>query len=464
MNIARTTTAAACGAVVLTVLCVLAATAQGGFTASVKNSTNLTGSGTMFLTATNGSPQCTSVPTGASIPATSFFPCTGNQFPATVPATGTATAGEVLTAAGTASFKSASYTGLACGPVQLANTAEATDPLLVRGGVAFDEDGPPAVTGLGALGVDGSTALAANVTSSPGLQTFSMGVWFKSSTASGGLMGFSASPSDVTSKTSDRHLYFNAAGNILFGVSPGSVQTIQSPDSYADGAWHYAVGTLASGPLTSTQTLYIDGAQVATDTFLSLSGDGAAVYNGYWRLGQTRTAMDGWGGRGQYLAGSLSGATIFPTALTPAKISALYTAGTKSALATLATANGATSFWPLSDTGLQSYSGPYPGGAGNPCAHVLVTVGTAGKCVYPSIAGPCPALASTYLLTGLVAAGTVPLSPSTPAQPHTLTTTLSRGDSYNTDYDVGLHLLVPISVTESGFPQTFTWPANAVII
>jgi hypothetical protein len=77
--------------------------------------------------------------------------------------------------------------------------------------------------------------------------------------------------------------------------------------------------------------------------------------------------------------------------------------------------------------------------------------------VFPAAAAVCAAPAST--LTALVAAGALALSPGT----QTVTTTIAEAAGY-VSYDTGLHLLVPVTVTENGFSQSFTWYANAGVI
>jgi hypothetical protein len=279
-------------------------------------------------------------------------------------------------------------------------------------------------------------------------------------------MGYSSSPSNTAASTYDRHIYLTAAGNVVFGVYLNGTQTIQSPSTYANGAWHFALATLTSGATTAVQTLYIDGAQVATSTRTGLAGTGAESTTGYWRIGESRTSIaDGWTGNGEFFTGSLSNAMVFPTALTASQVSALYAATSQAGLATLVTSDGALNYWPLNDNGLQTFAGPYPVlGSTSPCTQVRATVGTATKCVYPASASACPAQSSTTLLSALIAAGSLALTPSTPSSSQTLTTTLSEDTSYNTNYDVGLHLLVPITVSESPFSQTFTWAANAAIV
>jgi hypothetical protein len=459
----RVTLAAITAALLVVIYFIASSVAFGGFTASVRNTNNAIGTGTSFLTAASGgATQCSSVPAGNTVPATTTFPCINDQFPLT-PATGSGTRAVSLIASGTTNFTSATYNASACAPVKMNNSQQASDPMLVRGGVGFAQAGPTAVSGSGSTSFNGTDSLAVNVASISGLTNFTLGIWFKTSTASGALFGFSSSPSTIAGSTYDRHMYMSSNGKLNFSTYSGGARTITSTSTVTDNVWHYAVVTGQSAVTTGNSriTMYIDGTQQATLTFANAAA--AEPTTGYWRVGQARTDT-GYPGTGQFFTGNLSNFTVVPTALAAADVTALYTAGSQTAYAAKATAVNATGLWPLNDSGLDTYTGTLPGNAGNPCAHVRVSVGTATSCVYPVSATTCPALSSTYTLNSLVASSASPLTPSTPSSPQTLTTTLARDTSYNANYDVGLHLLVPVSITENGFTQTFTWSTNETII
>jgi Concanavalin A-like lectin/glucanases superfamily len=453
----------------LAIACMLTQSASSAFTASVNNTVNAAGSGTTFLTNSNGTVQCTSVPSGSVIPATTNFPCAGSQFPATVATTGNTVGSELLTASGTANFASVNYDATACGPIQLANTATATNPLIPRQTVVYAQTGPTALTGSGATGFNGTNTMAVGTVLTAGIQDFTIGIWFKTSVIGGALIEFGTSSSDVGSSQYDRHLYFDSAGRVVFGVYPGGVQTLVSPAAYNDGNWHYAVASLKSAVTSTTarKRLYIDGALVANQTStVAAPGNGAEVYNGYWRVGHGKTtAADGWTGTGQFFNGSLSNATVFPTELSAAQITGLYTAGSQTVFDANVSAAGATNYWKLGDNGQQTFAGPYPViGAVSPCEHVRATVGTSGKCLHPVSATACPAVSSTYSLATLAAAAATPVTVPVVGTPQTITTTLARDTDYNTGYDVGLNILVPVTITTTKFDQTFPWASNKVII
>lgn len=106
-------------------------------------------------------------------------------------------------------------------------------------------------------------------------QTFSVGTWFRTTTAGGRLIGFGDSATGA-STTSNRQIYVNTAGQLVFGVRPRNVQTLTSAQVVTDGAWHHVAATF------STRTglaLYLDGRRVGTDSTVSSAqtSDGSAT-------------------------------------------------------------------------------------------------------------------------------------------------------------------------------------------
>jgi PKD repeat protein len=148
-----------------------------------------------------------------------------------------------------------------------------------------------------------------------GPRAFTAGLWFKTTTTTGGkLIGFGNTASGL-STSYDRHIYMQNDGKLVFGVYASSAQhKITSPLAYNDGAWHQVVAT--QGP--EGMRLYVDGAQVGTHAQTA-----AQVYDGYWRIGGDNT----WGSTSRYLNGTLDEAMVFGTALTPEQITAIYREG-----------------------------------------------------------------------------------------------------------------------------------------
>ena len=108
-------------------------------------------------------------------------------------------------------------------------------------------------------------------------QTFSLEMWFKTTTNRGGrLIGFGSAKTG-TSSTYDRQIYMMNNGQLVFGVYNHGIHVIETPHVYNDGQWHYVVATLGSAGLR----LYVDGAVIGSDPTTTK----AEAYNGYWRVG-----------------------------------------------------------------------------------------------------------------------------------------------------------------------------------
>ncbi len=146
---------------------------------------------------------------------------------------------------------------------------------------------------------------------------FTISIWFKTTTTSGGkLIGFSALQTGQSSQY-DRHIYMSNSGQIYFGVYPGAIKSINSTLSYNDNNWHLATATLSS---VSGMTLYVDNVQVAADA-TTTTAEGTT---GYWRLGYDN--LSGWTNlpTSNYFNGVLDEALIYHRALSGAEVTTLY--------------------------------------------------------------------------------------------------------------------------------------------
>ena len=179
-----------------------------------------------------------------------------------------------------------------------------------------------------------STGFAASTVPSIAPSTSSQEVWFatsKTGSVSGGLMSFGSSSTGNSSRVD--HSLAMSSGKITFKVYTGtfSTATITSPKTYSDRQLHQAVGTYS--PVTG-MALYVDGALVASNSNVPSSGN----YRGSWRLG---------GDSSSFFNGTLDDASVYPTVLTAARVSAHYAAAS-SQIATpptpqfIATLNGLT--------------------------------------------------------------------------------------------------------------------------
>ena len=165
--------------------------------------------------------------------------------------------------------------------------------------------------------------------------TFSLEAWFRTSTKSNGkIIGFGNSRNSASDGTYDRHIYLDKDGRIVFGVYPNVVKLVYTAagTSYADGKWHHVVGTLSG----STQSLYVDGAPVMSQTVPSPYAEQA---HGYWKVGcgnlsgwqNAATAASGSGALDydgpSYFTGQIQYAAVYSVALTAAQVKEHYQAG-----------------------------------------------------------------------------------------------------------------------------------------
>jgi hypothetical protein len=179
---------------------------------------------------------------------------------------------------------------------------------------------------------NGSTGLVTATQKVQGPASFSVEGWFKTTTVSGGkLVGFGSSQTGRSSSY-DRHIYMMNDGQLVFGVTTPQRETIESPNVYNDGQWHYAVATFAATATSGTMALYVDGHLIGTQA----TGP-PQIYAGYWRVGGDNLNgwnLDAWGNNSQgttepysyYFYGSIGDVAVYPIALSPARVAAHYAA------------------------------------------------------------------------------------------------------------------------------------------
>ncbi|OUE18995.1 hypothetical protein BFL36_13205 [Clavibacter michiganensis] len=208
----------------------------------------------------------------------------------------------------------------ASGSTTAADAATGAYPGTYRGSMTSTNVSPqacPRDSG-GAYTLNGSTSQLTNSLMAQGPSTFSTELWFKTSVKGGKLIGFGNSATG-SSSAYDRHTYVSTTGQLVFGTYNNGYQTLTSPASVADGAWHHVVSTMS--PSTG-MTLYVDGARVAGNTAFTAPESNT----GYWRIGYDNTS--GWPNPGSnYFTGSMRFAALYKTALTATQVKAHYDAG-----------------------------------------------------------------------------------------------------------------------------------------
>ncbi len=150
--------------------------------------------------------------------------------------------------------------------------------------------------------LDGSSKYAYTATSFASPNTFTAGVWFKTTSNSGGkLIGLGGSQTGASGNY-DRQLWMDNTGKLNFGVNPSTTKVITSTIAYNDGAWHLGVIRLG----TSGEFLYVDGALAASDPTVTTG----QAFTGYWRFGYDN--LTGWSPlpTSHYLNGTLDEAFV----------------------------------------------------------------------------------------------------------------------------------------------------------
>jgi hypothetical protein len=147
---------------------------------------------------------------------------------------------------------------------------------------------------------------------------FSLEFWFKTTTPGPGTgqwyLGAGLLDGDVAGSQNDFGTSISSGGHVLAGTGNPNT-TIQSPGSYIDGGWHYVVFTRTQG--SGTLTLYLDGAQVSTQ-----SGASTALLNAPKTLAIAKVQT------GANFQGSIDEVAIYSNVLTPAQIQNRYTLAT----------------------------------------------------------------------------------------------------------------------------------------
>jgi hypothetical protein len=194
-----------------------------------------------------------------------------------------------------------------------------------------------------ATALDGQTGLVTSQQSANNPQAFSIEGWFETTTNTGGkLIGFGNAQTGWSTNY-DRQIYMMNDGQLVFGIWNNQTETIETPNVYNDGQWHYVVATF--DPVLG-MSLYVDGQQIGS-TYQTNPPIVAQNYSGYWRVGGDNLNgwnLDPWGGQSQtttatntdsgtisepnsyYFQGSMADVAVYPYTLTASQVVAHYAA------------------------------------------------------------------------------------------------------------------------------------------
>lgn len=371
MRVRRSTSAPRAGRGIFAGLCVgtalltIGATAGAvAFTGGLTSAGSTFAAGTLQLEGATGTAGCYSTGTGSggAVSSNSTVCATGSPVPSgSLSATTAAAATTVLRSTGTTTATTASVSSATCGVGQFADSRSATDwsgtgpdTALPLFGVSYQASGP---LGGAAATTDGSTGWAETTTAYTNPQGFTLLAWFRTTSASGSILGFS---NDQTAPRSagnyDRMLWIDPAGHVVWGVYNGSTHEATSSSSYADGAWHFVAASIGG----RGQKLFVDGAQVGSTTAKTAQSG----FTGWWSIGLSGVLHGGWPDppTGAYFDGALAQIAVIPMQLTAPQLSALYASPTLASYASGVTSYSPVDDWALDDPGTVPYTGPVPGG------------------------------------------------------------------------------------------------------
>lgn len=172
-----------------------------------------------------------------------------------------------------------------------------------------------------AFSFDGSSGFISTANAINNPQNYSFEMWFKTTTGSGGvLFGFNQNQTGGGGTNSDRFLWMDNSGYLIYGEYAGGQQTAKSTATYNDGNWHHVAVVSVQG---TGFYLYVDGSQVAD--YLSGSSGGAS-YAGYWRIGEDTCSWTD-APSSAYFYGLIDEVSLYSGSLTSTQIAGIYQAG-----------------------------------------------------------------------------------------------------------------------------------------
>jgi len=160
---------------------------------------------------------------------------------------------------------------------------------------------------------EAATAVAAQ-------STFTLELWFKTSSTTGGkLIGFNSTTGSA-SLTYDRHIFMRTDGRLVYGGWVGG-NSLTTSASYNDNKWHYLVVTATPhGSQQQDFAIYVDAALVGSGNTRISS------YNGWWQVGFGPLPVGSGYPLNANFIGNIDNVAVYTTALSSARISAHYAA------------------------------------------------------------------------------------------------------------------------------------------
>ena len=200
------------------------------------------------------------------------------------------------------------------GPTAVDSSANANNGIY-QGGVTLGAPGSTSDANTAAT-FNGTSGYVSNATQWTNPQVFTEEAWFKTTTATGGVIVGFGNTAVGPPGNYDRLIYMAGTGQLYFGIALN--QTVHSPVAYNDGNWHLVDATVNANGMS----LYVDGALVGTNTKASIPQG----YNGYWRVGDESTG--GWSAHANnFFTGTIDDVAVYPAVLGAVRIATHYLAG-----------------------------------------------------------------------------------------------------------------------------------------
>lgn len=152
--------------------------------------------------------------------------------------------------------------------------------------------------------------------------TFSVELWFKTTTGAGGkLIGFENSRNQ-TSSSFDREAFMRTDGRVVYMGATSTSKLLVSPTALNNGAWHHLVVTAVPSGSNEVTAMYVDGALVASGN----TSKAGSSYTGWWRAGYGRVPSgSGYPSTGNF-TGTVDDVAIYTTQLSAIRVAAHYAA------------------------------------------------------------------------------------------------------------------------------------------
>ena len=413
--------------------------AEGAFQANINNTGSQFSSGVVALQDSIGSTTCQAAGSG---------PQTANCTTDPLPAIG-ASSSVGLDSTGTLS-QNVGVAANSCGAQQLLDSTGSNTGFPLYG-VTYQQPGP---LGGYSLSFSGSRGWVETSTSiNP--PVFSIAGWFKTTTG-GTIIGDSNAQGITGTTASDRLVWIDSTGNLVWGSSYTKNKIWKSTGTYNNGAWHFFVISLSS-----TITIYVDGSQL----FNSHSSADTATdsYAGYWHIGWGYdTSSSGWSDNptSPYWSGNLAGLAVFNSALTAANDTTLYGSANFTDYVNNVNSLAPASFWPMQENGTAPYTGLMPGQsstASDICSQPLISITDGTTCVFPATGCSTPVPIADLLTQS---SNTVALGSN-----QTTTWTIDLSENNTPTIYAGFHMIGTLAI--SGYNQSWSavllHPMNVVV-